>query len=364
LDALRFLAAFSVFIFHFFNEFEGMINASPPILVYQFITSITSKGLLGVNFFFVLSGFLITYLILFEFKQTGKFQYFKFLVRRSLRIWPLYFIIIALGFFVFPYLIPGFHTEHHLINYLFFFANFDEIWYGANDSINFLTAPWSVAVEEQFYFAWGLLLFILVGFKKLKLPLIILTLLIVSLVFRCLNFDSHRMIYYHTLAVMPDILVGSFLAYSFFHKKTWLMKLKSLSKFKIVFIYLVGFILIVLKTKLFFGPLIIAERYIFALFFAFILFDQIYLDHSVFKIGKIKLFNHLGKISYGLYMYHLVILYLVQKYFSHSNMIFEGNYLFFITIFLLLSLVGTYFTSLTSYHLIEKPFLKLKNKFI
>ena len=64
LDALRFLAAFSVFIFHFFNEFEGMIMADPPILVYQLITTITSKGLLGVNFFFVLSGFLIGRILL------------------------------------------------------------------------------------------------------------------------------------------------------------------------------------------------------------------------------------------------------------------------------------------------------------
>jgi peptidoglycan/LPS O-acetylase OafA/YrhL len=364
LDALRFLAAFSVFIFHFFNEFEGMIKADPPIFVYQIITSITNKGLLGVNFFFVLSGFLITYLILFEVKQTGQFQYLKFLVRRTLRIWPLYFIIVLLGFFIFPFIFHGVQTEHQLINYIFFMANFDEIWYGANDSINFLTAPWSVAVEEQFYFVWGLLLLVLIKLKRLKLPIVIVVLLIISLVFRYLNFNSHNIIYYHTLSVIPDILVGSFLGYAFFHKKPWLMRLKSLSKLKITLIYLIGFVLILLKTKLFFGPLIIAERFVFAIFFAFILLDQVFLEHSFFKVGKIKLFNHLGKISYGLYMYHLVVLFLIQKYFLYLNITFEGSYLLVITLFLVSSTALTYLTAVTSYFGIEKPFLKLKQRFI
>ena len=363
LDALRFVAACSVFLFHFFSEIKNIIPISENNFLYQGITFFTSKGLLGVNFFFVLSGFLITYLILFEIKHQKTFNLKHFLIRRTLRIWPLYFIIICIGFVIFPLLFSDYETSHHAINYLFFLANFDEIWYGANDSINFLTSPWSVAVEEQFYLAWGILLFGLSKLKKFNLITLIISLLIVSLIFRLQNYEDFRLIYYHTLSVMPDILVGALLAYSYFKKSTWIEKLKKLSKLKIALIYGLGFILILLKTKLFIGYFIVVERYVFACFFAFILLDQIHLKNSLFKLGDLKLFNHLGKISYGLYMYHLVLLFVLQK--LMTILIQElniGNYLSVI-IYFISAVLGTYLASLLSYNFIEKPILSLKKRF-
>lgn len=363
LDALRFFAAFSVFIFHFFSELKELIPISEDNLVFKGITFITSKGLLGVNFFFVLSGFLISFLILFEIKHQKSFNLKHFLIRRTLRIWPLYFIIILIGFVLFPFLFANYNTEHHFLNYILFLANFDEIWYGANDSINFLTSPWSVAVEEQFYLVWGILLFGLSRLKILQLPTLIVVLLIISLIFRCLNYEDLRIMYYHTFSVMPDILVGALLAYFYFKKSTWINKIKSLERWKIILIYSFGFIMILLKTKIFSGQLIIAERYFIALFFGFILLDQIHLKHSLFKIGKIKLFNHLGKISYGLYMYHLVVLYMLHELINlMCDRLGTNNYLITFT-FLILGITGTYLISFISYKLIEKPFLKLKRKF-
>ena len=363
LDALRFFAAFSVFLFHFFGEIKNLIPISEKNSIYRGITAFTSKGLLGVNFFFVLSGFLITYLILFELKHTNNFNLKHFLIRRTLRIWPLYFIIICIGFILFPLLFSDYHTQHHLINYVFFLANFDEIWYGANDTINFLTSPWSVAVEEQFYLIWGILLLVLSRLKKFNFITLISALLVVSFIFRLLNYSDLDIIYYHTLSVMPDILVGSLLAYLYFRKTVWIQKLKNLSKSKIIFIYGVGIILVLFKTKLFIDYFIVLERFVFALFFAFILLDQIYFKNSVFKLGKVKLFNHLGKISYGLYMYHLVVLFLLQKLminlFSELNL---NNYSIVI-IYFSLGILGTYLLSFVSYHTIEKPFLSLKKRF-
>jgi len=363
LDALRFLAAFSVFLFHFFSELKSFIPISDDNLLYKGITAFTSKGLLGVNFFFVLSGFLITYLIIFEIKHQKSFNLKHFLIRRTLRIWPLYFIIIVIGFLLFPLLFLDYETKHHLINYAFFLANFDEIWYGVNDSVNFLTSPWSVAVEEQFYLVWGILLLGLSKLKKFNLITLVVFLLGLSLVFRFLNFKDLRVIYYHTFAVMPDILIGALLAYSYFKKSTWIEKLKKLSKLKIALIYCIGITLILLKTKLFTNYFIVFERYTIALFFAFILIDQIHLRNSVFKIGKVKLFNHLGKISYGLYMYHLVVLFVLQKLMILLIDTFNINYYTIVFLYFILGILGTYILSIISYHSIEKPFLVLKKRF-
>jgi peptidoglycan/LPS O-acetylase OafA/YrhL len=363
LDALRFLAAFSVLLFHFFSDLKSFIPNIEHNTLYKGITLFTSKGLLGVNFFFVLSGFLITYLILFEVKHQHSFNLKHFLIRRTLRIWPLYFIIFCIGFFLSPLLFSDYDTKHHAVNYLFFLANFDEIWHGANDSINFLTSPWSVAVEEQFYLIWGILLLGLSKLKKFNLITLIVILLSISFVFRFMNYDDFRIIYYHTLSVMPDILIGALLAHFYLKKSDWLVKLKSLSKLKIIIIYLIGFSLILLKNKIFTGQLIIIERYVFALFFAFILLEQFYFKHSFFKLGRLKVFNHLGKVSYGLYMYHLVVLFALQKLMINLTNEFNINHYIIIITYFTLGILGTYALSLFSYHVIEKPFLTLKKRF-
>ena len=337
---------------------------SPDNVTYSIIIFFTNKGVLGVNFFFVLSGFLITFLILFEIKHHKKFNLKKFLIRRTLRIWPLYFIIVLIGFVLFPFIFTDYNTDHNPLNYIIFFANLDEIWNGANDSNNFLTAPWSVAVEEQFYFVWGVLLFSLSRLKILQLPTLIIILLLGSIIFRSLNFEDYRVIYYHTFSVMPDILTGSLLAYFYFKKTFWIKKMKFLKKWKIILIYIIGFLVIIFKTKIFNGPLIIAERYVIGLFFAFILLDQIHLKYSFIKIGKIKLFNHLGGISYGLYMYHLVVLFLLHKLLIILIYKMGGGYYFAACLYFILSILISYFLSLMSYKFIEKPFLDLKRKFI
>tara|TARA_B100000809_G_C14825163_1_gene418883 strand:- start:160 stop:651 length:492 start_codon:yes stop_codon:yes gene_type:complete len=163
---------------------------------------------------------------------------------------------------------------------------------------------------------------------------------------------------------MPDILTGSLLAYFYFKKTFWIKKMKFLKKWKIILIYIIGFLVIIFKTKIFNGPLIIAERYVIGLFFAFILLDQIHLKYSFIKIGKIKLFNHLGGISYGLYMYHLVVLFLLHKLLIILIYKMGGGYYFAACLYFILSILISYFLSLMSYKFIEKPFLDLKRKFI
>lgn len=361
LDALRFLAAFSVFIFHFVQELKSIFPELINSGIFKKVQMITSKGTLGVNFFFVLSGFLITYLIFEEQKLKNKFNLKNFLIRRFLRIWPLYFIIIIIGFYLFPLIFNDYSTVHSPLYYITFLANFDEINVGLYDSINFLTAPWSVAVEEQFYLFWGLFMFLLFKLRTKAFPIILIGLIIFSIGFSYLNINDPRVIYYHTFSVMSNILIGAGLAYFYFNKANFLIKIRTLNKISIILIYLLGGFIILFKNKIFIGQLIPFEHLIISLFFAFIIYDQIELKHSFYKIGKVKLFNYLGKISYGLYLYHLIVIFIMTKLFN--NFVEISNLIVYTIIFFVISISLTILVSSISYRFIEKPFLKLKQIF-
>lgn len=358
LDAARFIAAFAVFLLHFSNEVRGMFPAIVETNYFKAIYLVLGKGGLGVDFFFVLSGFLITFLIFQEKKRNGKFHLGYFLVRRTLRIWPLYILIGIIGFILFPLLIEGYGTFHDPLFYFLFLANFDELWNGANDTVNFLTSPWSVAVEEQFYLFWGIILTIGFRIKKIPFPLLLFVLYLFSFIFSWMNKTNLDVLYLHTFAVCQDILMGAFVGWSVFKGMKWVAILQTCSRTKLMLFYLAGFGLIVAKNKIFQGDLILIERFVLSFFFAFIILDQIGGKHSLFKLGRVKLFNTLGEISYGIYMYHLVVMYLLMYFFPFNT----WNFYVGLVSFGVLSTVLTYAVSAFSYRFIESKFLTLKPK--
>src|SRR5687768_1669565 len=97
INGLRFFAAFAVIITHI-----ELLKGHFGYIHYWNEPMIFHAGGLGVYFFFVLSGFLITYLLLAEKSRFGEISILKFYVRRMLRIWPLYYLIVIIGFFVLP----------------------------------------------------------------------------------------------------------------------------------------------------------------------------------------------------------------------------------------------------------------------
>lgn len=288
LDALRFLAAFGVFVFHYFRDIRSFYPGIEENALFKVLLSISDKGTLGVNFFFVLSGFLITYLILHENQQTGSFSLNRFLIRRTLRIWPVYFIVVLIGFIIFPLLFNSYHTIHNPFMYLFFLANFDELYNGMRDSINFLSAPWSVAVEEQFYLFWGIALFILLPFRKIKLIWFIALLYIASLAFCFMHLEETRFFYYHTLCVCQDILAGALLGWAAFNRLAFVECLTALKPSQKMIIYFMGILICLLKTKLFIHSLIILERPVISLFFVFVVTDQALSAKPLFSLGRIQ----------------------------------------------------------------------------
>jgi peptidoglycan/LPS O-acetylase OafA/YrhL len=137
LDAVRALAALIVVVSHIELQKQEMGFANIRPLVRNF-------GSIGVTIFFVLSGFLITYLLVSEHSGKGKINIVNFYFRRILRIWPLYFIVLLFGIFIFPGDVDG--TAIALS--IFFLPN---IAFMLEKLPGLIDPIWSLGVEEQFY---------------------------------------------------------------------------------------------------------------------------------------------------------------------------------------------------------------------
>ena len=159
-NGVRFLAASSV-VFHHIEQFKTIFGYTNTFIYMNEHPVIYQAGRLGVALFFVLSGFLITYLLLAEKLETGRINIGNFYIRRVLRIWPLYFWIVILSFFVFPHIpalyIPGVseHTYEHFWSKLAFFGIvMPNIAITLYHEIPLCSHTWSIGVEEQFYLIW------------------------------------------------------------------------------------------------------------------------------------------------------------------------------------------------------------------
>ncbi len=341
LDALRFFAFFAVFLSH-----------APLVPDEHFLYKILKLGFLGIDFFFVLSSFLITWIILKEQSTTGKFVWKNFMIRRILRIWPLYFLLIGLGIII-QGVVPDISTPGWTW-YISFLANFYIISYGDN-FLFFLTFLWSISVEEQFYFFWS----ILMKFIRNRLPVVFMALITASLLFRFWHLDNSKILYFHTLSILGNFGVGGLLAYVMFHKSRWAKIMEQIPKITTVIPYLLLGLSIVFYEQWFSSSVgIVVERLVFSVIFGAIILEQNFAKNSWIKWGDFSWLNYLGKISYGLYMYHgivftiISILHLDTPYHPTKNILLT-----------LIALLSTILISAISFAYFERSFLKLKKRF-
>lgn len=317
---------------------------------------ISALGENGVYLFFVLSGFLITYLLLEEKKITGTISVKKFYSRRILRIWPLYFIILIVGFLFLPFiykLMPAFfegQTDYNsrienivygknLILFLFFFSNIALRIY---NPVAGAAQSWSVSVEEQFYFIWP---WVVKFFSRILIWVLLLIIVIMNIInYKIEWFNSWPVLkaFFETFHV-DFMALGGIMAVVYRNQTNFIKKIVTN---KIGIAVILGSVLLHLVFKLSY----------FSLSISFALLIVLFIENKI----KNKLFNQLGKWSYGIYMYHPVVMYfsfsLVNKM-GIASMIGNNIIIYsFIT-------GGTILLSYLSYTYVELYFLKLKHKF-
>jgi peptidoglycan/LPS O-acetylase OafA/YrhL len=370
LDALRFFAFFAVFVHHAFISL-GYYNSNPT---FKFIhKNFLSAGGLGVSFFFVLSGFLITHLLLEEKENNGRIDIKKFYIRRMLRIWPLYFLIVVLALFVFPLFkdaVPAYFPIRFATNklnpwlYVGFAGNFDYLWNGISNVL--IGILWSVSIEEQFYLFWPLIIAFVP--KKRLLPTFLLIILASTLFrFFCTNGGSLKIISYHSFSCVSDLAIGAVLAYLATNKK-FIERVERMPGLAIESIYFVGFALLPFREYIWkFGVHYVHAAAILpvliAVFFAFVIMEQCYARHSFFKAGNLKMISKLGTYSYGLYCYHMTVFCVVLLCCWFAGLRITGINYYQLLIVSVISLLLTIGISKVSYFYFEKKFLDLKKKF-
>jgi peptidoglycan/LPS O-acetylase OafA/YrhL len=153
LDSLRFFAFLAVFVCH---ALPGDVATYQARHLPQFVATISRTGAFGVDLFFLLSAYLITSLLTRERERSGTIHLRAFYLRRILRIWPLYFFALGIAA-VWPFVQPGsIMPWRYLLAYVLLSGNWMTALFGAPSS--FMSILWSVSVEEQFYLTWPLLL--------------------------------------------------------------------------------------------------------------------------------------------------------------------------------------------------------------
>lgn len=366
LDGLRTIACMTVVVSHLFGfsfgswalDFLGQLKVGNFLL--GACLGILLNGALGVKLFFVLSGFLITYLIKKEIFQTGGFRLLHFYMRRALRIMPLFYLVLAVGLFVFPYLggLAGRASDtvySPLLN-LFFLGNFDyprvlaEAYAERTNLIVGIT--WSIAVEEQFYLILPLI-FVFPSIRTYSL-ILLWVLWCAALLFKT-SCDPDTG-YYHTLCNVIYLGAGCIAAHLYFGPSYLLRCMETLPKYLIIGIYLVGLGFISLLG----GRLTMLEDLGVSLFFVFVILEQNLSSNSVFKLQNFRILSALGKYTYGAYLLHPIVFYGLS---ALEDFCFSESPAIPLRLLLcLFALLLTYCAAYLSYHYFERYFLREKNK--
>ena len=340
LNGLRAIAALSVILAHVSEE-----------LVDKKILKTNYFGHFGgysVTIFFTLSGFLITFLLLKELELQSKIDLKKFYIRRILRIWPLYFFYLLLIIVVMKFSVPN-----TIWYYVFIVPNIPFAIHLAGNAM--VTVPllihyWSLGVEEQFYAFWP---WMLKNSKKIKKTIVIF----------CVAYFALKVVLslIHAPIVIQSILlhtrfcclaIGGIGACLYFENS------KIVEFVKKTFVEILAWLIVLLFLMNVIRVFSIVNHEIISLMVVVLIINQISNSKTIIPLEN-KLFDYLGKISFGLYIYNPLVLYFIPFLLLYID---ENNPLK-ATIYIVSSFSAVILVAHLSYFYFEKRFLNLKNRF-
>jgi len=358
LDAIRIFLFFGVWSYHtlprdasFFLE-----HRFPPVLA-SLATTVVKACMCSLDVFFILSAFLITELLLRERDAKSSVDLKAFYVRRLLRIWPLYFFMIALAVLSTRFDHNQVFSWNYILGFLFFTGNWVMVFHGFQRA-TFMAPLWSVSFEEQFYLLWPLVL------RKASAKLIrniAIGLLVVAPLVRLVLLLHHvrgDALWFNTFARLDSIALGILLALAFHGRSTFTFGLPARFAFLALGIsawMLVGYYCGLLNPVPTLAGGMIGYP-LMSLGGAAIFLSVLGAAQDGMSLLKNPLLVYLGKISYGLYAFHLLALQL------STNLFAQYHHPFSQTLSWLFALGMTFFLAVISYRWLESPFLRWKQK--
>tara|TARA_B100000767_G_scaffold250652_1_gene253024 strand:- start:2648 stop:3859 length:1212 start_codon:yes stop_codon:yes gene_type:complete len=348
LDGLRAIACFMVLIAHFNPSWLGTYS-SP---VFNFIKAL-NLGTFGVVLFFSLSSFLLTSLALKEVGTFGKLNVKEFYIRRILRIWPLYFLVLFISALT-TWDKPS--VQETYLYYVFFIGN----W--IPHTVSELGILWTISVEEQFYLVFPFLFSALLLSKR--------KFLIISICFILSGLAIYNVskvglplspIYYHTSTYITSFVLGAWAAILFSKGK-----IPDLAQP----IYLIPLI-IILGIVLFYNPVFLWEGNNISSVLIYLSMQVIAVMIVIYVANssgtnraswlRYPALRSLGVISYGIYLFHVLSHAFVNEQgmtFGHTD---SNSVLIYYLLFILYISSSISFAAF-AYMLWEQPFLKIRRR--
>lgn len=323
-----------------------------PVLGLHASYGILKGGFLGVDLFFVLSGFLITRLLFQELQQTHSIKIRYFYIRRALRLFPAMIASIVLAGVLWPFTAgPKGNLFAAALSVIFYVANFVD-----TPVLGSLATAWSLAIEEQFYLVWPILLlglYTLFRGKKRFIAGCLVGVLLFVVIFRGwmhYYFPEAVDLYRFTLSRIDSLAAGAIAALFVCSRSTIKLWVYQAVVILVVPFYLVAiFVFSTTTACLFYGG------------FTFVAIIFACLIVALSQMPPTYLFSHpvlvwIGRRSYGLYIYHLSIVFALE-----AARVPKNNFnLLYVTA---LRLALTFLVAALSYRFLEKPFLNLKEQF-
>jgi peptidoglycan/LPS O-acetylase OafA/YrhL len=302
-----------------------------------------------VSMFFSISGFVIAYLLLEE-KKTGDINVKKFYVRRMLRLWPLYFLYILLTIIT-NYIFDISYNKSQLFFYIFLMSN---IPFAFGNAILLVSHFWTLGVEQQFY------LFIPNWVKRIKhlftcTVLLFGIFMLLKMSFKLLAAQPicAKLYFFLNTSRYQCLLIGVIFAILYYNKNALFLKITT-HIFTQIFAWL---ILVLVFTDSFRFPYFLIQE-IVTTATCIIIIAQVMEKNRIINLEN-KIFNFLGKISYGIYVVHPLITLYVSKIIHFDSEKFI-NYIIVYGLCVAATLVVSYL----SHEYFEKWFLKLKINYI
>lgn len=342
LNGIRAIASMTVLFWHI-DEFSMLFG----VKCYGFYVTGFSRN--AVDMFFCLSGFLITFLLLKEKERFGTIDITKFYVRRILRIWPLYYLAIIITYVMTH---TGMFPEqsdflNRLMFYVFLMAN---VAFFLKLAIPSILPLWSVGVEEQFYLIWPMV----IKNSSKHLLTIGCAFLLVHII---------RLLGYYDLSIFKswykflnisrvDIMMLGALGAVIVYNNMAIVNIIYRAEIQII----AWFILI---SSYFYGPIHVVsfiDYQLNAIVYIVIIINVATNERTLLTIDN-AIFNFLGKISYGIYIYHMLVIFSL----AHLQRSYGISFAYFTYVTITVSL--TLLIAWISYNKFEKRFIKMKYKY-
>jgi len=360
LDCLRGYAVLGVIWFHCIVFCPDIFNNGSNTYLSGYY-AIAMLGQTGVDLFFVLSGFLITGILIDTAESNNRYK--SFLIRRSLRIFPLYFLYLFVFAVCLFYFLGANADFQSLWQYVFYFQN----WQIENrsDEFKYLIHFWSLAVEEQFYLVWPFVFWFMYARhpNKIAMMLMLLTAMSWLLRFYFVTEELYKPAVTWTFFRMDGLTLGALASVLLKNHKEYVLKhISTLKKcaagctLSLIVIVLIPETLEAVSHRVFGVGMAIST----ILYFCLVLI--VVLSHtSSFYIGLIwsSVIQYIGKLSYGIYVFNLPVCIIVFNVMRGQN--YNIHLQHFTALFI--SIIVSFTIAHISYQFYEKKFLMLKDRF-